>query len=134
MSIQRNILQAGWEERDGKRVYHAVWNLCEAGKEVLAVEELAEEKNVRMELKGPLRSDTQHFFKDELLALATADCDLVIDCRNLSSISNACQIGLIETQQLMDAIGRGTLTLTGLPEPILADFRATGVAGSLAIE
>ena len=134
MSIQRTMKRSAWETADGSRTFHADWALCENGRELLSVEETADGKDVRLLLTGVLRSDTLHFFKDELMALATADADILLDCSGLTAISNSCQIGMIETQQLMDTIGRGTMTLVGLPPEILKDFQSTGVAGSLMIE
>jgi anti-anti-sigma regulatory factor len=134
MSIKREFREATRKQEKGVKSYRSCWSLTENGGEILSVEETAENKKVVIRLTGNLRSDTVFFFKDELFALATADSDITLDCEALSTISNGCQKGLIEAQQLMDNLGRGTLTITRLPEKIYDDFRASGVAGALEIE
>ena len=134
MAITRQFRASSRTQNGAVREYRSVWTLTEKGSEILCAEETAQGKQVLIRLSGKLRSDTLHFFKDELLALATTDSDVTLDCEALTGISNVCQKGLIETQQLMDSLGRGTLTLVKLPKEILADFRASGVAGALDIE
>lgn len=134
MSMTREFRESTRTQTDGGREYRSVWTLAEQGAEILTAEETAKGKQVLIRLRGKLRSDTLHYFKDELLALATVDSDVTLDCEELTGISNVCQKGLIETQQLMDSLGRGTLTLVKLPKEILADFQASGVAGALDIE
>lgn len=134
MSMTREFREAQRSADDGRRAYRSVWCLRDGAAEILSVEETAENKQVTIRLDGSLRSDALFFFKDELFALATMDSDVILDCEALKSISNKCQKGLIETQQLMDSLGRGTLTLVKLPKEILADFNASGVAGAVEIE
>lgn len=134
MGIKRVFREASRTEEKGSKTYRSVWSLQDDGREILSVEELAEDKKVTVGLNGTLRSDTQFFFKDELFALATVDCDVTLDCESLLGISNACQKALIEAQQMMDNLGRGTLTLVKLPGHINDDFRASGLAGALEIE
>ena len=134
MGITRQFRASSRTQNGGAAEYRSVWALTEKGGEILCVEETAKGKSVLVRLGGKLRSDTLHFFKDELLALATTDSDVTLDCEGLTGISNVCQKGLIETQQLMDSLGRGTLTLVKRPKEILADFQASGVAGALDIE
>lgn len=134
MSISRTIVSSTHELKENRHCYAAEWVLSDAGSRILTVKETIEENEANVVLNGSLRSDTLFFFKDELTALATVDVDVIIDCSELKKISNVCQKALIEVQQLMDSIRRGTLTLTKLPESILQDFEASGAAGSLMIE
>ena len=134
MSLKREFRETEWTKTKGKTAYRSVWRLTENELDILSVEETAENKKVTVRLEGALRSDTHQYFTDELFALATVDCDITLDCESLKSISNACQKGLIETQQMMDNLGRGTLTLTKLPKKIYDDFCGSGLAGALEIE
>ena len=134
MSITRNITLSRETEGENGRSFTSCWELTDCGKPIVSVKETAEGKNVQIVLKGNLRSDTASFFIDELYALATADCEVTLDCEALTDISNACQLGLIDTQQMMDKFDRGMLTLTQLPPSLMDDFQASGVAGALMIE
>ena len=71
---------------------------------------------------------------DELLALATVDADVTLELDALQSISNSAQKALIKTQQMMDRLKRGTLTLTKLPNEIAENFQKSGISGALMIE
>lgn len=130
MSIRRKFQESSGSGQS----YTSCWSLTEKNEPLLSVRENSEGKNVLLHLEGNLRSDTAVFFKDELLALATTDSDVVLDCEGLSGISSSCQRALIEAQQLMDSIGRGTLTLVKVPSEIMDDFNSSGVAGALMIE
>ena len=110
------------------------WTLYEGGKEILTVEESANDKEVLVTLKGSLRSDTEHYFQDELVALSTVGMDIVVDCKDLNYIANACQIALLSVQQRMDSMGKGTLTLRNVPKNILIDFEKTNLHELLMIE
>lgn len=134
MSISRSFISSTQEQKDNRHCYASEWVLSDAGTRILTVKETVEENEANIALDGSLRSDTLFYFKDELTALATVDADVLIDCSELKKISNVCQKALIEVQQLMDSIRRGTLTLCKVPEAILKDFEASGAAGSLMIE
>lgn len=134
MSLTRELISAKREVMDKEKTLASTWRLVDKGKEVLLVEETASNKDVRVSITGNLRSDAITFFKDELLALATVDGDVILDLEKLTNISNLCQKALIETQQLMDSLGRGTLTLVKVPPAILDDFKASGMTGVLMIE
>lgn len=134
MSLTRELISSKREVMDKEKTLASTWRLVDKGKEVLLVEETASNKDVHVSITGNLRSDAITFFKDELLALATVDGDVILDLEKLTNISNLCQKALIETQQLMDSLGRGTLTLVKVPSAILDDFKASGMTGVLMIE
>ncbi len=110
------------------------WTLSDGHEEILSVHETMSEKEVTVTVSGSLRSDTEHYFYDELVALSTVGMDIILDCKDLRYIANACQIALLSVQQRMDQMGRGTLTLRNVPPNILADFEKTNLHELLMIE
>lgn len=110
------------------------WSLCEGGQTVVSVKETIEDNTVLVQLSGALRSDTEHYFQDELIALSTVGIDIVVDCKDLSYIANSCQIALLTVQQRMDSMNRGSLTLRNVPPSIYADFEKTNLHELLMIE
>lgn len=118
-----------------KRVYaQDSWSLCDNGQVIVTVREAIEENTVRVTVSGSLRSDTEHYFQDELIALSTVGKDIVVDCKELQYIANACQLALLSVQQKMDSMGRGSLTLCNVPPSIYADFEKTNLHELLMIE
>ena len=134
MSMKREILEASRGEDGREKTCRSVWRLAEGGAQILRAEEEVRGKSVTLRVEGRLRNSTAPYFKDELLALATMDADVTLECGKLDGISSRCQTALIEVQQFMDSLGRGTLTLTALPEEIYREFKASGVDGTLMIE
>ena len=110
------------------------WSLLENEKTLLTVCETEEDGKIVIALSGILRSDMQHVFMDELVALITLGKDILLDCKNLQYIANACQDSLLSVQQTADSLNRGTLTLRQVPEKIYADFRETNLNELLMIE
>lgn len=110
------------------------WSLCEGGEAVVTIIETMEDNVVRVQVVGSLRSDTEHFFQDELIALSTVGKDIVVDCQGIQYMANACQIALLTVQQRMDSMNRGSLTLCNVPPSIYADFEKTNLHELLMIE
>lgn len=110
------------------------WTLSDRGEEILTVQETVSDREVLVAVKGSLRSDTEQYFQDELVALSTVGMDIVVDCKELTYIANACQLALLTVQQKMDDMGKGTLTLRNVPREILADFEKTNLHELLMIE
>lgn len=54
------------------------WSLCDNGQVIVTVKETIEENTVRIIVSGSLRSDTEHYFQDELIALSTVGKDIEI--------------------------------------------------------
>lgn len=101
---------------------------------VLTVKETVNDRQVIMELSGKLLSETELPFRDELTALATVGADIILDCAGLEGISNACQLALLSTQQQMDTLKKGTLTLRNVPPAIYKDFEHINFHELLMIE
>ena len=110
------------------------WSLCEGGETIVTVKETQEENVVRLEIDGSLRSDTEYCFQDELIALSTVGKDIVIDCKGIQYMANACQIVLLTVQQRIDSMNRGSLTLCHVPPGLYADFEKTNLHELLMIE
>ena len=110
------------------------WSLCDNGQTIVTVQETLEENVVRVRISGALRSDTEHCFQDELIALSTVGKDIIIDCKDLQYIANACQLALLNVQHKMDSMNRGSLTLCNVPAAIYADFEKTNLHELLMIE
>ena len=110
------------------------WSLLDGGETVVTVKETMEDNVVCVQVVGSLRSDTEHFFQDELIALSTVGKDIVIDCEGLRYIANACQIALLTVQQRIDSMNKGSLTLRSVPPDIYADFAKTNLHELLMIE
>lgn len=118
-----------------KREYNQdSWSLCEGGKAIVTVRETVEDNRVLVEISGALRSDTEHCFQDELIALSTVGKDIVVDCKEISYMANACQLALLSVQQKMDSMNRGSLTLRNVPPSLYADFEKTNLHELLMIE
>ena len=110
------------------------WSLIENGETLLTVRETEEDGKISVALSGMLRSDMEHVFKDELVALMTLGKNVLLDCENLQYIANACQDALLSVQQTADSINRGTLTLKKVPDRIYADFQKINLHELLRIE
>ena len=110
------------------------WSLSEDGETLLTVTETQENGKTLVALSGVLRSDMEHTFADELIALMTVGKDVWLDCKNLKYIANSCQDALLSVQQTADSINRGRLTLTKVPEDIYADFQRTNLHELLRIK
>lgn len=108
--------------------------LLDGDQEILSMEEQAEEDRVKITLRGALRSDTVFDFQDELVGLAILGMSLVLDFSGVTYLSTSCQQALILVQQKLDAAGKGTLLLTGLPQEIYGEFEKTGASELLMIE
>lgn len=118
-----------------KRIYSQdAWSLCDGDEVIVTVKESMEGNVVLVQVNGSLRSDTEHPFQDELIALSTVGKDIVVDCRDLRYMANACQIALLTVQQRMDSMKKGSLTLRNLPPEIYADFEKTNLHELLMIE
>ncbi len=118
-----------------KREYsYDSWSLCDNGQVIVTIKETIESNTVRVAVSGSLRSDTEHYFQDELIALSTVGKDIVVDCKNLQYIANSCQLALLNVQQKMDSMNRGSLTLCNVPPSIYADFEKTNLHELLMIE
>ena len=134
MSIQRIIKKSSQSTEPGNNCCASCWSLMEEKDEIVSIEEEAKGRKVNIRVSGNLRSDTARYFEDELLALATVDADVTLELDALQSISNSAQKALIKTQQMMDRLKRGTLTLTKLPNEIAENFQKSGISGALMIE
>ena len=110
------------------------WSLSEDGRKLLTVKEAVVDGTVVMTLAGTLRSDMEHVFRDELLALMTVGMNVVLDCGQLQYIAGTCQDALLSVQQTADNINRGTLTLRHVPSAILAELEKTNLHELLMIE
>ena len=110
------------------------WLLSEEGKTILTVRETMANDEILVALDGALRSDMEHIFRDELVALMTVGKDVVLDCEKLTYIAGACQDALLYVQHMADSIRRGTLTLRHVPEDIYAEFERTNLHELLMIE
>lgn len=118
-----------------ERVYQGeTWSLTENGETILTVKETGEKNEICLKVTGSLRSDTEHWFQDELVALSTMGIDIVVDCEKLEYIANACQIALLSVQKRIDKMGRGSLTLRNVPDRIYDDFKKTNLHELLMIE
>ncbi len=110
------------------------WSLCEDGQTIVTVKETVEENVARIQVSGSLRSDAEHFFQDELIALSTVGKDIVVDCKGIQYMANACQQALLNVQYKMDSMNRGSLTLCNVPRSLYADFEKTNLHELLWIE
>ncbi len=134
MSLKRVFSFSGSGDEKGQR--RSVWTLTdtESGQDVLTVTETVKDKSVELGIDGALRGEVFCAVKDELMALASADADVTVDCAGLSYFSNTCIKAFIEVQRFMDRIRRGTLTLRRMPEEIMKGLKASGLSDSLMIE
>lgn len=99
------------------------WSLSENGKTILTVQEIANNGEIQVGLTGSLRSDTEQFLQDELVALATVGMDIVVDCQGLNYIANSCMNALLSAQQKIDSMQKGnSLVLCNVPENIYSEM------------
>ena len=106
------------------------------GKEKLAVAETLdlEKSEVLISLSGDLVNALALAFLDELNALASMDAKITLDLSELNYIGNLGVDALLDVQRQMDIQGKGLLTLTKVPPPILQELKRVGVADLLMIE
>ena len=111
------------------------WSLNENGKTILTVREAENDGEIIVGLTGSLRNDTEPYFQDELVALATVGADIIIDCQNLDYICSSCLNALLSVQQKMDSMQKGgSLTLRNVPEKIYSEMEKLNLHELLMIE
>ena len=110
------------------------WSVSENGKTILTVRETEENGTITVCLSGALRSDTEHMFKDELVALMSVGMNVVLDCGELEYIASACQDALLSVQQMADSMGWGSLTLRKVPPAIFSELKRSNLHELLMIE
>ncbi len=110
------------------------WSLCDNGETIVSVKETVQENQVLIQVTGSLRSDTKHSFQDELIALTSVGKDIVIDCQGIQYMANSCQLALLNVQQTMDRMHKGSLTLRNVPKNLYADFERINLHELLMIE
>ena len=110
------------------------WSLVDGKKTVLSVTETEEDNRVVVALKGSLPSATEQPLRDELNALTSVGAEIVLDCKELTAITYACQMMLVTLQQRMDSYGKGGLVIRNLPKKIYDDFKKDNLHELLEIE
>lgn len=111
------------------------WLLSDNCKTILTVQETMKDTEILIGLTGSLRNDTEQFFQDELVALATVGMDIRVDCQKLDYICNSCMNALLSVQQKMDTMQKGgSLTLCNVPESIYAEMKKLNLHELLMIE
>lgn len=106
----------------------------DGAREVLAIQEAEADGNIILTVKGALGSEAVHDFQDELIALATVGANIIVDLSGLTYLASSAQHALLQVQQKMDAMGKGTLTLVKTPENIYREFERTGVSELLMFD
>ena len=101
---------------------------------ILSMEEKQDDDGYRITLQGSLRSETLHNFQDELSAFASFGMDLILDLKGIEYVAPSCVDVLIQTQQRMDEIGKGSLTIVAVPDKILKEWDRNGITQVLMIE
>ena len=111
------------------------WSLIENGRTILTVQETDADGKILVNLTGSLRNDTEQYFQDELIALATVGKDITVDCKGLEYICSSCLNSLLSVQQKMDAMQKGgSLTLCNVPEKIYSEMERLNLHELLMIE
>ena len=106
----------------------------EGGKKVLSIQESEKESCILMEIDGELRSETAYDILDELVAMATVGANVLVDMKKVTYITSSTMQVFLTVQQEMDTLGKGSLTLQGLPEAIFTEFNRVGLTELLMIE
>ena len=101
---------------------------------IFTMKEIKEDNYVTVILEGSLRSDVVYDFQDEMVTLALFGLDLKLNFSAVTYLSSACAKALLEIQQKMDSIGKGSLVLLKIPEVILKELESTGLSELLMIE
>lgn len=109
-------------------------SFLEAGKEILNMKEMVQDDCVLIELKGSLRSDTEHGFGDEMMALASVGMKMLVNFKGVEYISNGCQDVLFKVQQKIEEKEQGGLVLTGVSSAVRENFESTGLSECLYFE
>lgn len=102
--------------------------------EVLSVKETEHDDMITVEMKGELRGDTAHEIQDELIALVTVGLNIAVDVSGVTYVAPTVQHVFLRAQQKIDAIGKGSLVLTGLSDQIYHEFEKTGISELLMIK
>ena len=112
------------------------WSLLDKkGITVLTIKEFEDERQrTILAVSGDLRSDTVQNFKDELAAYASVGADITLDFAELKSISNACQMAILNVQQQMDDMNKGSVTLRNVPKEIYKVFETSNLHQLLVFE
>ncbi len=114
--------------------FNGVTRFQEKGTEFLSFTETINGADVTLAPSGELRSDVRYDLRDELMFCVTMKKDVKVDCENLKRISNSCMSVLLEIQQSIDQLGRGSLTLTHVPKEIYRSLDSIGLTDLLMIE
>lgn len=122
MSLVRRFHQEGF------------WTLYDGDQAVVTMKEETGERAITLKISGALRSDTELDFRDELMALVSVGSHVILDCAEITYMSNSCQFALLDVQQQMDQTGKGSLKLIHVPQNLYADFEKTNLSGLLDIE
>lgn len=103
-------------------------------KEILSLKETVQEDCVLIEINGSLRSDTEHDFQDELLALTVVGMKMLVNFKGVEYISAGCQNVLLMVEQKIEEMDQGGLVLTAVSPKIKEEFEKTGLSELLYFE
>lgn len=119
-----------------RTTFDSVTHFIENGNEFLSIAETFDPSGNTVEFKiaGNLRSDVRYDFSDEMMLCIAMKKDIVLNLENLDRISNACMSAMLDVQQSVDQMRRGSLTLKSLPKPIYKSLDSIGLTDLLMIE
>ena len=110
--------------------------LMDGEEQVFSMQETQENggQAVSVVVAGSLRTDSEHDFGDELMALAGFGLDIQLSLEGVTHISSGAMRALLDVQKRLDALGQGSLTIKKVPEAVLKDLESTGITELLMIE
>ena len=124
------------KEKIERITFNGVTSFYQGGTEFFSLTETLDPQGsgARLEAAGELRSGVRYDLRDELMLCAAMGKDIELNMAKLTRISNSNMTVLLEIQQTIDQIHRGSLTLRALPKEIYNALDRIGLTDLLMIE
>lgn len=109
-------------------------SLTEGTTVVFTMKENREDKCMTVFLEGSMKSDVAYDFQDEMMMWIIYGFDLKLNFSAVTYLSSSCARALLNIQQKIDDIEKGSLVLSKMPVSILKDLESMGLSDLLMIE
>lgn len=108
--------------------------LMENEEKIFWMKEIEEDKEIKVELGGQLKTSLVHEFLDEAMAVISVDIGLILDFSLVTYISPSFMKAILFIQQRIDEKADLRLKLVNMSKEIFDEFEKTGFSELLDIE
>lgn len=110
-----------------RRIKNNIIEICGADLEVVfSMEEEFENGVFTIKLCGEIKNEVAYEFEDELLAVILACKKVELDFENVSYVASMALKTLLLAQQMIDERKNVSMTITGVSDNVLKEFRKAG--------